>query len=79
MSRITPLHWRRLKCVFEGDGFTFTKRSRTGTSHWVGSKPGIGRPVIIPEYDEVPVFIIRNNMRSAGMSRERFLELLRNC
>jgi hypothetical protein len=27
-------------------------------------------------YDHVPVFIIRNNLRSARMSRERYFELL---
>jgi hypothetical protein len=31
---------------------------------------------VIPAYHEVPVFIIKNLLRSAGMSRERYLELL---
>ena len=79
MSRIRPLHWKQLVCVFELDGFTFTKRSRRGTSHWVGQKPGVTRPVIVPEYDEVGLDIIKANMRTAGMSRERFLELLTHC
>ena len=79
MSRLRPLHWKQLICVFEHDGFTFSKRSRRGTSHWVGEKPGVARPVIVPEYDEVGVDIIKANMRTAGMSRERFLELLRHC
>jgi hypothetical protein len=35
--------------------------------------------VIVPEYDEVGLDIIKANMRTAGMSRERFLELLRRC
>ena len=79
MSRVHPLHWKRLICVFEHDGFTFKKRSRGGTSHWIGEKPGVARPVVIPEYDEVGLDIIKANMRTAGMSRERFLELLRHC
>jgi hypothetical protein len=32
--------------------------------------------VVIPRYDAVPVFIIKNNLRSGGMSRERYFELL---
>lgn len=76
MSRLRPLHWKQLICVFEQDGFSFKKRSRRGTSHWVGEKPGVTRPVIVPEYDEVGLDIITANMRTAGMSRERFLELL---
>jgi hypothetical protein len=40
------------------------------------TKPGVPRPVVIPRYAAVPVFIIRNNLRTAGMSRERYFELL---
>jgi len=39
-------------------------------------KSGVARPVVIPRYSSVPVFVIKNNLRSAGMSRERYLELL---
>jgi hypothetical protein len=42
----------------------------------VGEKPGVPRPVVIPEYREIALDIIRANMRTAGMSRERYLELL---
>lgn len=37
------------------------------------------RPVVIPDWSEVPVFIIKNNMRTAGMSREIYFELLKKC
>ncbi len=40
-------------------------------------KPGVICPIVIPKYAAVPVFIIKNNLRTAGMSRERYLELLR--
>jgi hypothetical protein len=36
----------------------------------------VKRPIVIPAYDEVPVFIIRNLLRAAEMSRERYFELL---
>lgn len=42
----------------------------------VFTKPGVMRPVVIPKYGSVPVFIIKNNLRTAGMSRERYFELL---
>jgi hypothetical protein len=38
--------------------------------------PGANRPIVIPKYREVPVFVIRNNMKIIGMSREKYLELL---
>jgi len=42
----------------------------------VFTKAGVIRPVVIPKYACVPVFIIRNNLRTAGMSRDRYFELL---
>jgi len=32
-------------------------------------------PVVIPKYKEVPVFIIKNNMKVIGMSVEEYLSL----
>ena len=34
------------------------------------------RAVVIPEYDEIDVEIIKNNMRTVGMTREQYFELL---
>ena len=65
-----------LECVFQKDGF---KLERTESSHRVYSKPGCARPVIIPVYDEIDVEIIKRNMRTAGMSRERYFMLLAEC
>jgi hypothetical protein len=42
----------------------------------VFTKPGVLRPIVIPKYASAPVFIIRNNLRTAGMTRERYVELL---
>lgn len=39
-------------------------------------KPGVPRPVVIPDWDEVPVFIIKNNLRTAGLSRDDYFTLL---
>jgi hypothetical protein len=43
------------------------------------TKSGCLRPIVIPEYSEIPVFVIRNNLRTANMSRERYFELLSEC
>jgi hypothetical protein len=40
------------------------------------TKPGIIRPVVIPKYAAVPVFIVKNNLRTGGISRDRYFELL---
>jgi hypothetical protein len=40
------------------------------------TKRGAIRPVVIPRSAEVPVFIIKNNMRMADMSRDEYFDLL---
>ena len=42
----------------------------------VFTKAGVLRPVVIPKYSAVPVFIIKNNLRTAGLSRAEYFELL---
>jgi predicted RNA binding protein YcfA (HicA-like mRNA interferase family) len=73
VPRIIPIPAKRLKKVFEKAGF---KRVRTEGDHFVYTKKGIIRPIIIPDWPEVPVFIIKNNLRSAGISREEYFNLL---
>jgi predicted RNA binding protein YcfA (HicA-like mRNA interferase family) len=73
MPRITPIPWQRLEKVFLAAGFVFARQQGSHRSY---VKPGTGRPVVIPTYDAVPVFVIRNNMRTAGLSREEYLRLL---
>lgn len=76
MPKIAPISWKRLRCVFEHDGFTFHPAKG---DHWIGEKPGVARPIVIPAYQEVGLDIIFANMRTAGMTRERFLTLLAKC
>jgi predicted RNA binding protein YcfA (HicA-like mRNA interferase family) len=59
--------------VFLSAGFAFARQEGSHRSY---VKAGVARPVIIPTYDEVPVFVIRNNLRTAGISREAYLQLL---
>ena len=49
---------------------------RTEGDHMVLTKTGVIRPVVIPKYAAVPIFIIKNNLRTAGISRERYFKLL---
>ncbi|OGK11170.1 MAG: hypothetical protein A2Y63_03370 [Candidatus Riflebacteria bacterium RBG_13_59_9] len=73
MPRITPLPARKLRRVFELAGFSLT---RIEGGHFVYTKPGVKRPVVIPDYDDVPVFVVKCNLRSAGISREEYFKLL---
>jgi predicted RNA binding protein YcfA (HicA-like mRNA interferase family) len=73
MVRMTPVEWRKLEKVFLAAGFKFARQEGSHRSY---TKLGILRPVVIPAYDEVPVSIIRNNPRTAGISRDQCLRLL---
>jgi predicted RNA binding protein YcfA (HicA-like mRNA interferase family) len=55
--------------VFERAGFTCV---RIEGDHYVYTKDGIARPIVIPDWREIPMFIIKNNLRSANISREEY-------
>lgn len=72
--KITPVHYSVLVKVFELDGF---KIKRQKGDHIIMTKPGVKRPLVIktsPRF--VPVTHILTNIATAGMSRERYFELL---
>jgi predicted RNA binding protein YcfA (HicA-like mRNA interferase family) len=74
LPKITPVDYRILLQVFEREGFTVSRRRG---DHIVMTKPGVPRPLVIkcsPHQD--PVTHIRTNLTTAGMSRERYFELL---
>ncbi len=75
MPPLRPISHKWLVKVFEREGFSF---SRQHGDHLIYTKPGVKRPLVIPAYDEVPVFIIKNLLRAAEMSRERYFELLQH-
>ena len=51
-----PVSYKWLVKVFEREGFSL---SRQHGDHRIYTKPGIKRPLVIPAYDDVPIFIIR--------------------
>jgi len=76
MPRITPIHHRILECIFQKDGFKFIRQKG---DHKLYEKEGVSRPIVIPEYKEIDRDIITALMRTAGMSRERYFDLLKQC
>ena len=70
---MSPVHWRTLERVFLAAGF---RLARQQGSHRSYVKPGLARPIVIPTYHEIPVSIIRNNLKTAGISRDEYFSLL---
>jgi len=73
MPKITPIPATRLRRLFEKASFTHV---RTEGDHFVYTKQEVARPIVIPDYHAVPVFIIKNNLRTAGISRDEYFTLL---
>ena len=72
--KIIPIHYQKLIQIFELDGFE-VKRQKG--DHILMTKPGVSRPLVIKSSPKkVPVTHIRTNMTTAGISRQRFFELL---
>ncbi|MCY3544052.1 MAG: type II toxin-antitoxin system HicA family toxin [Chloroflexota bacterium] len=60
--------------LFELEGFRIVRQRG---DHIIMTKPGVNRPVVIKSSPRmVAVTHIRTNMRTAGMSRERYFQLL---
>jgi predicted RNA binding protein YcfA (HicA-like mRNA interferase family) len=72
VPQIVPVPYQTRIKVFQKDGFAF---ARMAGDHHICTKSGVKRPLVIPAYRAVPVFIIKNLLRTAGMSRERYFEL----
>ncbi len=75
MPRITPIPWWKFEKVVLAAGFRFAQHEG---SHRTYTKEGIPLPLVIPTYDQLPVSIIRNNLRTAGISRNQYFRLLQN-
>ena len=76
MPKLALVDWKTLERIFLAAGFQFARQEGSHRSY---VKPGIARPVVIPVYHEVSVFIIRNNLRTAGISRDEYFRFLEQC
>lgn len=74
MARITPVHWRKLLKIFQLEGCVLV--GQTG-DHLELKKESAKRRIVIPKYRDIPVFIIENDLKTAGISRKRYFELLK--
>ena len=76
MLKLNPVSYKKLVCVFEKYGFV---HSRTKGDHLIYTKKHNSRPLVIPMYNQIPLFVIKNLIRTAGIAREEYLATLRQC
>ena len=69
--RLGRVHWKKFEAFLLSIGCEFV--SEEG-DHRKYRKAGVLRPIIIPQEKELPQFIILNNLRTLGISREEYLK-----
>jgi predicted RNA binding protein YcfA (HicA-like mRNA interferase family) len=74
MGELGSIGWKRFESFLIDHGCRF---KRIKGDHRIYAKDGIRRPLVVPMYDPLPPFIILNNLRVLGISKEDFLKSLR--
>jgi len=73
MAGINPIHWRKFEKFILFVGCRFRREKGDHRIYW---RKDLIRPVVIPKDRELPVFIIRNNLRILGISVKEYLEIM---
>jgi predicted RNA binding protein YcfA (HicA-like mRNA interferase family) len=71
--KIKPTDWKTQVKLFEKYGCIFVRQKG---DHMIFHHKNAKRAVVIPKYDEIPVTVILNNMKTVGMTREEYLSIM---
>jgi predicted RNA binding protein YcfA (HicA-like mRNA interferase family) len=74
MPRITPIERKKFEKFLEYVGCNLKRQKG---DHLIYGRFDLKRPVVITTDKEVPVFIIRNNLRTLNIGPEEYLEILK--
>jgi predicted RNA binding protein YcfA (HicA-like mRNA interferase family) len=74
MARLVPIHWKKFEKFLLFVGCQFKREKGDHRIYW---RDDLKRPVVIPRDKELPVFVIRNNLRILGISPQEYLEILK--
>lgn len=74
MPSLKPISWQKLEKFVMYVG---CKYERKAGDHRIYSRSDLKRPVVFPEDRGIPVFIIRSNLRTLGISHNEYLDILK--
>lgn len=75
MSALKPIRWQKFEKVLLELGCEFVHQKG---SHRVYKRAELIRPIVVPAHSfEMPVFVIKNNLRLLGVSNQQYKDLLR--
>jgi predicted RNA binding protein YcfA (HicA-like mRNA interferase family) len=75
MTKLSPVSWKRFEKFLFFIGCYFEREKGDHRIYW---REGLIRPVVIPKEKNLPIFIIRNNLRTLDITIEEYLEILKN-
>ena len=73
MSSINQISWKVFEKYLLSVGCRFKRQKGDHRVYW---KSGLARPLVVPRDKVLPVFIILNNLRILGVSKEDFLKVI---
>jgi len=74
MSQLHPVNWKEFEKFLLYIGCKYKRQKGDHRVYW---REGLNRPVILPTYKNLPIFIIRNNLRTLNITVEEYLEILK--
>ena len=74
MPHLVPIPRRRFEAFLRFVGCTMTRQSGDHIVYW---RDGLARPVILSKGTEVPLFVVRNNLRVLGISHDEYISILK--
>jgi len=73
MPRIYPINWKKFEMFLFFVGCDFSREEGDHRIYW---RSDFKRPIVIPREKELPIFIIRNNLRVLNLTTEEYLKIL---
>jgi predicted RNA binding protein YcfA (HicA-like mRNA interferase family) len=73
MPHIGSIHWKKFEKFLLIVGCEFKRENGDHRIYW---KEGIKRPLVVPRDTQLPDFIILNNLKTLGINRKKYLEIV---
>ena len=74
MAKLRSVKFSEAVKAFESIGFAVDRQKG---SHVSMTKKGVLRPLVIPKHNEIKIGTLMSNIRTAGITREEFEDILR--
>ena len=74
MSGLAPIHHKTLEKFLLSVGCKFVRQKGSHRVYWRDDQL---RPIVVPTYKQVPVFVIRNILRQLSIAPEEFSRLVK--